>query len=33
MTNKIMKNIKIKDIPSLITQLNLSPEKTANITI
>ena len=33
MTNKIMKNIKIKDIPSLITQLNLSLEKTVNLTI
>ncbi|MGD1807554.1 hypothetical protein ACP6PL_19240 [Dapis sp. BLCC M126] len=28
-----MKNIKIKDIPSLIIQLNLSPEKTVNLTI
>ncbi|WP_426546929.1 hypothetical protein [Dapis sp. BLCC M126] len=33
MTKKIMKNIKIKDIPSLIIQLNLSPEKTVNLTI
>ena len=33
MTKKIMQNIKIKDIPSFIDRLNLSPEKTVNITI
>ncbi|MEM1172150.1 MAG: hypothetical protein AAGJ08_24470 [Cyanobacteria bacterium P01_H01_bin.35] len=33
MTKKIIQNIKIKDIPSFIIQLNLSPETRVNITI
>lgn len=33
MTKKIIKNVKVKDIPNLIALLKLSPEKTVNLTI
>lgn len=33
MTKKVIKNVKVKDIPNLIALLKLSPETTVNLTI